>query len=100
MRRSCQCSGEVAPLINGAQRIMQQDERSTLAVPYAPLANEDASTWNFYERVERFDTHRETVRVPRVAMLATLIRKSAAAATSAQIVKFMAAEWCAMDARV
>ena len=87
-------------MIKGSQRIMQQDERSTLAVPCAPLADKDASPRNFDERVEGFDTHRQTVRVPCLAMLATLTRKSAAAATSAQIVKFMAAEWCAIDARV
>jgi hypothetical protein len=35
-----------------------------------------------------------------VARLATLIKHAVAAATSAQIVKFMTAEWWPMDARV
>lgn len=35
-----------------------------------------------------------------VAMLATYSKNTAAAANSAQIVRFMAAEWCVMGARV
>ena len=97
---------------------MEQDDRRTLAAPRAPAAYKDATAWNFYERVQEFGTrcvtppsiHGPLQRVSGcstaigltqcVAMLATLIKNTVAAATSAQIVKFMTAEWCAMDARV
>ncbi len=60
----CQRLREITPEINGAQRIMQQDDRRAIAVSHTPLADKHASAGNRDERVKNLSAHCKYILSP------------------------------------